>query len=258
MLSIFDAPPATAAAPLDPAAVSLALGGLAAGEAERLRARLQATTDAAVARASPLNLGLDDGPEAAAGMTEVFQKELPALTAAANLVGSPWSAPGLSVSFGPTCQTGATQCVPLFGPPTSEPRERRARALAWALSHCAVLRARAAPDGLASALHERQGQPKGTVALVFSSRAGALDEGQMQQLRAQATRALAHLPAKAPERFWLEAIGRAGASWSLPVALEPNELLVVPRLSVLARLKDFTAELSNAGTFDWVVRPAGG
>ena len=215
-------------------------------------------TDAAVARASPLNLGLDEGDQNGAGTTEVFQRELPALTAAANLLGSPWSAPGLSVSLGPICQAGAAECVPLFAVPTDHPRERRARALAWALSHCAILKARAAPGDLAAALHERQGQPKGTVALVFADRGGALDEGQLQQLRGQATRALAHLPEKSPERFWLEAIGRAGSNWALPVALGPDELLVVPRLSVLARLKDFTAELTNAGSFDWVVRPAGG
>jgi hypothetical protein len=167
---------------------------------------LAAATDAAVRRASPLNLGLDDDTDEPASSGDLFQKDLPALTAAANLVGGPWSAPGLSVQIGPTCAIGAPACVPLFGKPTADPHERRARALTWSLSHAAIVRAKASQSALVAALHERQGAPKGTIALVFAAPNGALDEGALHQLREEAARALAHLPAN-----------RQGASGSRPL-----------------------------------------
>ena len=75
-----------------------------------------------------------------------------------------------------------------------------------------------------------------------------LDEVELELLREQARRALAHLGPGAPQRPWLEALGAVRANWELPIALDPNDVLVIPRLSALARLQDFHSEVGLAGT----------
>jgi len=39
------------------------------------------------------------------------------------------------------------------------------------------------------------------------------------------------------------------------VELEADQVLVVPRLSALARLQDFVAEVERAGAFEWLAGP---
>jgi hypothetical protein len=92
--------------------------------------------------------------------------------------------------------------------------------------------------------------------MVFDATRGKLDEVELDLLRRQAHRALADMAADSPRRPWFAAIEATPADWQLPIALAADELLVIPRLSALARLRDFTAEVERAGTFDWVVRPS--
>ena len=47
-----------------------------------------------------------------------------------------------------------------------------------------------------------------------------------------------------------QSLGAAPARWELPVALDADEVLVTPRLSALARLQDFRAEVGLAGKIE--------
>lgn len=239
-----------------PGSIALALGGLPPEELTRLRELLEASTDAAVRRAATM---LFDGvgaaaQDAAAAAPDPLRQalpDLPALTAAANMLGGFWSAPGLSVKLEPACDAAASRCVPLFAPAVDgeDALVRRGRALAWTLGNAALLRV---PEGSRAAmlrsLRGAQARSSGTIALVFGAPRGTLDEAELDLLHEQARRALAHVAADAPQRAWLDALGVARASWELPIALGADELLVIPRLSALARLQDFHAEVEHAGT----------
>jgi hypothetical protein len=245
-----------------PAAVALALGGLPPEELRRLRKHMAESTDGALRRAAPGLFDLDAPPDAGAAVDPLQQSlpDLPALTAAANVVGTPWEAPGISVHLGAGCEPGATRCVPLFGTASGEGDSmlRRGRALTWALADAGLLRASAA--GRAQLLHslrEAQLRSAGVAAMVFAASSGNIDPSELDPLRHEARRSLETLRPDAPQRPWLEALDQAPASWELPVALDPDELLVVPRLSALARLPDFVSEVEAAGTFEWAARPGG-
>jgi hypothetical protein len=259
VLSIFDAPESSSVqGTRAPAAVATALGGLNAEVLQQLGDQLKAANDAAITRANPLTFQLDDDATGKEGQAAALQREMPAVTAAANLASSQWSAPGIRVELGRRCQPSAATCLPLLTDATfaEDTHTRRARGLAWALSHAAIVRAHGSALELGRVLRERL-KASGTMALVFTATAGTLEAVPLGVLRAQAARAVSHLPQKAAGRGWLEAMAHAEPGWTLPVALEPDEIMVVPRLSALARMKDFEAELAKAGSFDWVVRPRG-
>jgi hypothetical protein len=245
-----------------PAAVALALGGLAPEERVRLRRRLAESTDGALQRAAPGLFDLDAPPDAGAAVDPLRQSlpDLPALTAAVDLLGSPWEAPGISVHLGPVCEPPPSRCAPLFGEASSEGDSllRRGRSLAWALEDAALLRVSgAARARLLAALREAQIRPSGTIAMVFAAARGAIDAKELDLLRHAARRALEPLRPEAPQRPWLDALVAARPDWELPIALDVDQLLVVPRLSALARLPDFVSEVESAGTFAWEVRPGG-
>ncbi len=242
-------------ASVSPASIALALGGLPPEELTRLQDYLAQSTDAAVRRAAPMlfDLGLDDA-DAATAPDPLRQAlpDVPAWTAAVNVLGAPWSAPGLSVQLVPSCAGGASRCVPLFPPADDDGRDddlvRRGRALAWSLGNAALLHVPAeSRAAVLKALRAAQIRPSSTIALVFGAPRGAFDEAQFERLRDRARTALAHLPASSPQRAWLDALTAARASWELPLTFDAaNEVLVIPRLSALARLQAFRAELALA------------
>jgi hypothetical protein len=237
--------------------VTLALAGLPPGELIRLRERMAASTDEAIRRAAP-TLFVDLEDDAASNGAEPLHPALPdvpALTAAANLSGAPWAASGISVDLGPTCLPASTLCVPLFAPPTSDRLEARGRSLAWALTDAAILRVSPSKRAAFSTSLREKALASTTIALVFDTSEGDLDEQQLSSLRDEARRALKHLDSAAPSRASVDSMGKAEAHWKLPVTLGRDEILVVPRLSALARLPAFEADVSAAGEFAWVVRP---
>jgi hypothetical protein len=245
---------------LPPGSVALALGGLPPGELARVRQHLAESTDTTLRRAAPEVFELEDRTSDDAGADPLRQAlpDLPALTAAANLLGSPWDGPGVAAQLGPACAAGAERCVPLFATP-AEPGDslvRRGRALAWALGNAALVRAKAGSrEPLLRALREAQLRPSSTLAVVFGAPRGRLEAAELEPLRREALRALGDLAHDSPRRPWLEALAAARADWELPIALDDDQVLVIPRLSALARLQDFTSEVERAGPFDWVARP---
>jgi hypothetical protein len=238
-----------------PGSITLALGGLPPEELPRLRERLAESTDDAVRRAAPVLFDLEGAEDDAAPAPDPLRQalpDLPALTAATNVLGAPWTTPGLSVALGPACDVAAARCVPLFVPAVDreDPLVRRGRALAWTLGNAALLRVPAgARAAVLRSLRGAQTRPSSTIALVFDAPQGALDKTELELLRDQARLAVAHLAPDAPQRPWLDALGAARAAWELPIALEAGEVLVIPRLSALARLKDFHSEVELAGKF---------
>jgi len=254
-----EGPTATRGA-VPPGSIALWLGGLPPGELSRLREHLEESMDAAVRRAASTLYDLDELADDAAAPDPLRPAlpDLPAWTAAANVLGAPWDGPGVSVVLGPACQAGASRCVPLFAPAleSGDALVRRGRALVWTLGNAARLRVAASSrTALLRSLRETQTRPSGTIALVFGASRGTLDEAELDLLRQQARRALAHVAQDTPRRSWLDALGAARADWALPIELDADELLVIPRLSALARLHDFDSEIERAGKFEWVVRP---
>jgi hypothetical protein len=228
--------------------VALALGGLPPEELTRLRDWLAHSTDAAARRGAPalFDLGLDEGEAPAIALPDV-----PAWTAATNVLGAPWLAPGLSVELGKTCADGASRCLPLFASDVDpdDALARRGRALAWSLGNAALLRTPAASrEARLQSLRRAQLRPSSTIALVFGAPRGALDDAELTLLRGRARSMLADLAADAPLRPWLEALGTTPPSWELPISFDADQVLVIPRLSVLARLQDFRSEVALATT----------
>jgi hypothetical protein len=95
-------------------------------------------------------------------------------------------------------------------------------------------------------LRRAQTRPSSTIALVFGASRGAIDEAELELLRDQARRALAHLPPDSPQRPWLDALSGARSTWELPIAFDAEEVLVIPRLSAMARLQDFHSDVKVA------------
>ena len=247
---------------IPPGVIALALGGVPPGELPRMRERLEESMEEAVRRAAPTVYELDDlEVDAGAPDPDPLRRALPGLpplTAAANVLGAPWGAPGVSVELGPACQPAASRCVPLFAAAIdrSDPLVRHGRALAWGLVNAARLRAPpSSRAALLRSLGETQTRPASTIALVFGASRGTLDESELDLLRQQARRVLAHLAPNTPRRAWLDALSVAPSGWALPIVLDADEVLVVPRLGALARLQDFDVEVGHAGSFEWVARP---
>jgi hypothetical protein len=253
-----------------PASIAMALGSLPDAEVARLAEVLRDSADVALRRKAPAVFALDDDAQGEPGDASIEPSravlmDVPTLTAAANALGSPWSAPGISVSLGSACEAGASRCVPLFTtvtkPTETEPDDpviRRARGLAWALGNAGLIQATASTRvPLLRALQDARARRDSTIALAFGASRGTLDARSLDVLHLQARAAIDLLSPGAPQRRWLAMLAEAPASWSLPVELRDDEILVVPRLGALAHLQDFNAEVERAGAFTWLARPGG-
>jgi len=192
-----------------PGALTLALAGLP-GELIRLRERMAASTDDAIRRAAPaLFVDLeDDAARDGAAPLHPALPDVPALTAAANLAGAPWAASGISVDWDPPACLPAPRAFPLFAQPTSDRLEGRARSLAWALTDAAIVRVSPSKHAAFSTSLREKALASTTIALVFDTSEGDLDEQQLSPLRDEARRALMHLDTAAPSRAWVDSMGR--------------------------------------------------
>ena len=237
MLSVFDDSSSPAATAIDPRGVALALGVMRPAARAALRERLTATADDELKRANPLIVDLEGTQTTSrTELAASLRSAVPSVTAALNLLGSPWRAPGIRVELGDACAPAAKQCVPLFDAGLA----RDAAFASWAWSNAMVIHS-SDPD----ALRARAEQPGSTIALVISASSGRLDPGELAALKHQAERALPHLEEKSAARHWLEALRDAPAGWAQPLPLGDGEVLVVPRLSALAKLDEFRDEVSR-------------
>jgi hypothetical protein len=70
---------------------------------------------------------------------------------------------------------------------------------------------------------------------------------ELTALRHQAERALPRLEPDTSARRWLEALAQVPRGFSVPLQFSSGEAIVVPRLSALAKLDQFDAEIRKCG-----------
>jgi hypothetical protein len=232
------------------AAVALAMAGIGSEARADLEDGLAVFADRAIAKAHPLIVDLDEEPVDAA-LRRVLAARLPAITAAMNLAGSPWHADGISVELRDACPAAAVRCLPIFGAAPVDALEKRARILSWAFSSAALVRATSPIDDVVGALSTRAAEPDTTIALVLTSH--PIDD---VAVRAQAKRVGEIVDgSEGLEARWITALSEERAP-ALPLVLAEDEILIVPRLGVLARLSDFEREVdAQRGAFTWIFRP---
>ena len=241
--------------PLAVAALSKPQQNALAGELLELRDRVQ------IAR-SPLveDLRSDTLEQAMHAVVERYKSRS---TVANSLSKREWRDESVGVRRVAVCPTGAL-CFDPFERVGSSDQERRARALVWVWSHAAIL---VLPDKAslrtAHLLLQEQAQAlPSMLAAVYSADAFApVSPEIVESARAlnSELRSLSSRITPTPERAWLEAIAE-GAQASTPIALRPNELLLLPRVSALARAGDVQREVEtclneHAMTATWGVAP---
>jgi hypothetical protein len=243
-------------------ALALAL----ASASGRQRAHLLELIDYAAARLEAklapwgVDLAEDEG-DAVVQLGHELAIYVPSLTAARELDRGAWKGPGLVVRVAADCgraNVGPDEtCAPLWtGASEREvdaPLVRRGRLLAWAAAGAGIVdldRAEAFEAG-ARALRERTNLSGSTLALVLEAAdLGLRPVPEREALEAAAGRLGRAMAAnRVHERSsHLDALGRAApagraASW---LSLGPTSLVVVPRLSAIARRDDFVREIETA------------
>lgn len=240
---------------LDSAAVRLALGSLGQNTLDELADLLDEALTTLEARANPLLmdvLGADHRDRWKASVAWL----LPMLNAAREFVRGAWSSSdGLSVRVERPGSARGGRAIPAWGAGrTGEGTDQRARFLAWPVSHARLVRA---PDSqtrerLATLLREQVARPEAMTGLVLdhASLAGTRHFDGIERI-VRDRRALLARAGGDPTVAGLATLADPGeprrvASW---LDLSVRELLVVPRLSALARDREFG---------QYVMRVAGG
>jgi hypothetical protein len=251
-------------------AMALAVASIDPAERTRILDQMRYTTARLETRLSPLgtDFGDDDGDPVEA-FRSAMAAHMASFTAARAFERGAWSAAGVSARVARSCADAeiapGETCVPLWGDEGASPLHvRRARFLAWAASQAAIvdLGTPAAADACARALRIRLADPSSTVALVLTEADLALRPlPEQEELREAARRlGIAMAANHIEDHQHLDAFARAApkgrvAPW---LDLTPTSVLVVPRLSALARTQEFAAAIEAAAgevRIAWVRRP---
>jgi hypothetical protein len=254
-------------------AAQLALASLTAEERSQLAAALGELTAQLHARMNPLAI---DMTEAAQGeqLSKLFPGLLPSWTAAAALSAGRWSAGdgSLAVAVAASCPAALPDkldCIPAWSEETQSGRElSRVRFLAWPVAGAILLRASSAAIAgqLAAALRQRAPRDTTRIALVLGYQelqSTRTEPEELSKIRAQAGRAAAMVRnARHASLSILEELGRPAAPEPpLPwLALDPDEVLVIPRLRAAADLRPFVREVQDSLAAmaiepSWLARP---
>lgn len=231
-------PDAAAPAIDDAIAAGLMLDGIGSAGRTRLTEGLAALATRLEARHHPLVIDFADGD--LRDDAEAFARRwLPARTAARVLARGRWPTAEGTVHLAARCPP-ARRCVPLATAPTELP------IAAWPLAHARRLRFADAATAAraATGLRARVDRPGGTLALVLASEPPAQPSAALIR---QTRRVLRRLPTgdarlrHLVERLALPAPAPRPRWWPAP-----DEVLVVPRLSALARPAEISAEIDAA------------
>jgi hypothetical protein len=238
-------------------AVTLAALAMAPEERQRFEAALEELGDRLDVRANPLADDLADAPPDAA-LRRLLPAALPKLTAAEALLAAAWrgSAGGFVVRAVASCPPEA-ECV--------DPRARggtaaarRARFLAWPLSGAARLEL---PDAdaatrAATRLRTQAAAADSRIALVLG---GDPPRGaDLPALRAHAARVAHRLQQAGGDPRLIDRLLDT-AKLSLPawLALEPRQLVIIPRLGSIAALPEMVREIEAlVPEATWLERPS--
>jgi hypothetical protein len=224
----------------DARATAVALASLPRRRAEEVR--LRRLVDRLVAKAHPLGLDLEGG-DPAGELRRWFGAKLPSFTAADALLRARWVAAdgSLSVRLETSCRDGA--------PALPE----RAAFLAWPITRAVVLEVPSplARGRLVARLRAAAARGGSTVALVLTARdLISSSRNGIGTLRPTVRRLVRLLQQRGPlpaELWPLRAIagGTFRGRLSSRLQLRPREILIVPRLSALARLPSFVGEIDS-------------
>jgi hypothetical protein len=256
-------------------AFALALSALTPVELEGLRRALEDLEERLAVRANPLVEELDDG-DPMERLARLMPRFLPTLTASNALASGPRVAPEgrLATAIAMRCDAKPAdpdvRCIPLWGAP--QPADRvvqRGRFFEWPLAAAAVLGfadadgARGARDALR--IRAREDASRISLVLTGDDLAGR-GSAAVAAVREQARRVLA-IARRDPsvDTRLLEHLANEPPAGARPVPrleLDPEEVLVVPKLGALVQLEAFVQEverdvsaLGPAGTVEWVYRP---
>ncbi len=252
----------------DDLAMSLALASIAPRERRRILDDMGYAASWLEARLSPLvdDFG-DDGVDPVDELRRALAPEVPQFTAARAFEAGRWAIGTTETRVAASCAEARDdeRCVPIWSAEMAQdPSVRRAGLAAWAVTRAAVvdLGTPEAADSCAAALRERASARGAATALVVTEADLALDPVPERPVLKDAAvrlgRAMAaneiddtqHLDAFAHAK----PTGRA-APW---LRLGRTEILVVPRLSAIARADDLAVEIeraAGASKVRWVHRP---
>jgi len=257
----------------DDRAMALAIASLSPSERTRIVNELRYVTARLEARLSPLAIDLDDG-DPVDSLRRSMSAYAPSYAAAFSFDRDTWTLADLTVRVVASCDRAhlddGASCISLWGKhDTKQNVAERARFAAWPVAHAAVveLNSSSSTEQAAGRLRERTSLQQSTIALVLMDRDLALEPvAERPELEAAAKRLGAVIAANhidQPEHF--ESLGHTqpSARPSERVApwlrVSPNAIVVVPRLSALAKLDSFGIEIEQAirdGSARWIHRPA--
>ena len=237
-------------------ATALAVASSSPSDRAAILELMDYTTARLEARLSPLGTDFGDGEgEPVEQFRRAMAAQMPSFTAARELERGAWHAQDLAVRVASTCE-GAEKdetCLSLWSSDDG-PTElgRRARFLAWAASRAALvdLGTPESAEACARRLRERTRLDASTIALVLTLDDLALrpvpDRALLETAAHKLGRAMAANDIR--EASHLESFARATptgrvAPW---LVVPPTAVVVVPRLSAIARPEDLTQEIESA------------
>jgi hypothetical protein len=254
-------------------AMDLALASTSPKRRQLLLELMDFTAARLEARLSPLveDFAEEDG-EPMAEFRRGMAVHVPSFTAAREFERARWQHAGLSVRVASNCEDAKIapdeRCIPLW-PANDAPSDatvRRARFLSWAASRAAVfeLSSRVRSEACARTLRERTTHPDSPVALVLTADDLALRPVPERAALKEAALRLGKVMAAndASDTQHLESFAREPAADEAPIAswlsLSDVGIVVVPRLSAIARPEDLAAEIESAAQGSlvrWIHRP---
>lgn len=219
--------------------------------AERLRCigALESMVVSLQAHFDPLELGLAEQDADAGELKGLLAGILPVYNAALALTAGCWTPQSRGMTVRAVAASDclpAGRCVAAWQSEPGDAQARQARFLAWPLTHALLLRLESAADAAKAveSLRERSGRSS-TIALVIDAasqrRRGPADLPRLQAL----SRQVVHLQSKARQKPdpLLEGLASEDATPLLAwLSLEPQDIMVVPRLGALATRARFLAE----------------
>jgi len=259
---------------IEGSAMDLVFASLSPSERVRVLDELRDAVDQIEARMFPLALDLGEG-DPAETLRSTMVSLMPAYSAAYSLSRGTWTFTDATVHVVPSCEgesvVDRSSCVPLWGDAvvgSEQVRQdvKRARYAVWSMAHAAVfeLVSIGSLEEVAKTLRERALQLESTIALVLTerelSREPVTERGELENVASRLVELLVKAKVDYPRQLESFRVGVPSTRAVPWLRVSPMSVVVVPRMSVLARLPAFTAEVEEAlsgKSVRWIRRPTG-